>query len=53
MNNKEFTQEKLVCRGGYLKANEEIKVTIVGSDSGVFTNLEVRKMEILCGYCLS
>lgn len=38
-----FTTDKAVCRGGYLKANELIKASIVGSDSGVFTILEVGK----------
>ena len=38
-----FATEKVVCRGGYLKANELIKASIVGSDSGVVTNLEVGK----------
>ncbi|MDV4149739.1 flagellar assembly protein A [Clostridium sp. AL.422] len=36
-----FTTENGICRGGYLKADELIKASIVGSDSGVFTNLEV------------
>lgn len=38
-----FTTEKVVCRGGHLKAGKEIKASIVGSDSGVVTNLEVNK----------
>ncbi|MBE6052832.1 MAG: DUF342 domain-containing protein [Clostridium sartagoforme] len=38
-----FTREDTVCRGGHLKADELIKASIVGSDSGVFTNLEVGK----------
>lgn len=38
-----FTTGKVVCRGGNLKAGEEIKASIVGSDSGVLTNLEVNK----------
>ena len=38
-----FTTEKVVCRGGYLKADELIKASIVGSESGVFTILEVGK----------
>lgn len=38
-----FTEDNVVCRGGYLKAEELIKAATVGSDSGVFTNLEVSK----------
>ena len=38
-----FSTQNGVCRGGYLKANKMIKVSIVGSESGVFTNLEVEK----------
>ena len=38
-----FTKENAICRGGHLKADELIKASIVGSDSGVFTNLEVCK----------
>lgn len=41
--NIRFTTEKAICRGGHLKAEKEIKASIVGSDSGVFTNLEVGK----------
>lgn len=38
-----FTVDKSICRGGYLKADELIKASIVGSDSGVITILEVGK----------
>ncbi len=38
-----FTTDKAICRGGTLKAEELIKASIVGSDSGVFTILEVGK----------
>ena len=38
-----FTTDKVICRGGYLKAEELIKAEIVGSDSGVITVLEVGK----------
>lgn len=38
-----FTTDKVICRGGHLKAGEMIKASIVGSESGVFTNLEVDK----------
>ena len=38
-----FTTEKVICRGGYLKADDLIKASIVGSESGVATILEVGK----------
>lgn len=38
-----FTTDKVICRGGHLKADKLIKASIVGSESGVFTILEVGK----------
>ncbi|MCF0147941.1 MAG: DUF342 domain-containing protein [Clostridium sp.] len=38
-----FTTDRVICRGGYLKADELIRASIVGSDSGVITILEVGK----------
>lgn len=41
--NIKFCLKNSVCRGGHLKAGKCINASIVGSDSGVFTNLEVDK----------
>lgn len=38
-----FCLKNSVCRGGHLKASKCINASTVGSDSGVFTNLEVDK----------
>lgn len=40
-NNIIFNEKSSVCRGGYLKAIKGIYGTIIGSDSGVVTKLEV------------
>lgn len=42
--NINFYHNSSVCRGGHLKAVKAIKASIVGSDSGVFTKLEVDKL---------
>ncbi|WP_195264840.1 MULTISPECIES: flagellar assembly protein A [unclassified Clostridium] len=41
--NINFCLKSSVCRGGHLKSGKLIKASIVGSDSGVFTKLEVDK----------
>lgn len=41
--NINFYLNSSVCRGGHLKAENLINASIVGSDSGVFTKLEVDK----------
>lgn len=41
--NINFLNGNSVCRGGQLKAGKLIKASIVGSDSGVVTSLEVEK----------
>ena len=41
--NINFYLNSSVCRGGHLKAKNLINASIVGSDSGVFTKLEVDK----------
>ncbi|WP_291647836.1 flagellar assembly protein A [Clostridium sp.] len=41
--NINFYLKSSVCRGGHLKAGKLIEASIVGSDSGVFTKLEVDK----------
>ncbi|MBU3109083.1 flagellar assembly protein A [Clostridium gasigenes] len=43
MGNIEFTGEKSQCKGGHLKADELIKVNIVGNEVGVGTKLQVEK----------
>ncbi|MBU3136013.1 FapA family protein [Clostridium gasigenes] len=43
MGNIEFTGEKSQCKGGHLKADELIKVNVVGNEVGVGTKLQVEK----------
>lgn len=41
--NINFLKGNSVCRGGHLKAGKLIKASIIGSESGVVTSLEVEK----------